>query len=71
VPAATEQQAERTAIILTRQNRELHDRMYNIPENPSRLTCESIRRVWWRRSRQDGQYQFWNMERPSTGEALA
>jgi hypothetical protein len=60
VRAEDESEAQRTAIILTRQNRDLHARLRNIPANPSRLHCESVSRVWWRRSRQDGQYQFWS-----------
>jgi hypothetical protein len=68
VSANSEAEAERIAIIHTRQNRQLHEHLQNIPQNPSRLTCESIRRVWWRRSARDGRYQFWVMEQSDTAE---
>jgi hypothetical protein len=71
VRAEDEAEAQRTAVILTRQNRELHDRLQNIPANPSRLECETVTRAWWRRSRQDGQYRFWPMERSDASAASA
>lgn len=49
------------ARIRTRQDRHLHESLLNPPENPSRLECASVKKVWWRRGRENGRYQFWEM----------
>jgi hypothetical protein len=71
VRADSEAEAERTAIIITRQNRHLHDHLQNIPQNPSRLECEAVQRVWRRRAKEDGCYDFWSMEPSDASETQA
>lgn len=61
VKAETQDDAIRIATILVRKNQDLSRSLQNTPENPTRISCESIRRVWWRRSRQDGKYTYWAM----------
>lgn len=64
VKAASEEEATRIAMILVRKNQHLTQALLNTPENPTRLTCESVQRVWWRRTRQDGRYSYWSMDAP-------
>jgi hypothetical protein len=59
VRATCEEEARRIAIIVTRKSQHLQGRLLNTPDNPTRLACETIKRVWWRSSRQDGRYTFW------------
>lgn len=62
VKAGDEAEAEHIATILVRKNQHLSRALLNPPENPTRLECESVKRVWWRRSNQDGRYTYWHME---------
>jgi hypothetical protein len=62
VSAASEAEAERIAAILVRKNQHLTGTLLNTAENPTRLLCESTKRVWWRRSRQNGRYTYWQMD---------
>ena len=73
VKAATEDEAGRKALILTRSRRDLQSALLNSRENPTRLSCGEIKRVRLRRSRQDGVYAFFDMDGsqsqdPSAGE---
>ncbi len=61
VKSPDEEMAQRIATIRTRQDRHLHESLLNTPDNPSRLSCASVRKVWWRRGRDDGRYHFWEM----------
>jgi hypothetical protein len=63
VKAADEGEACRIASIRVRKNRDLHGAL-NMPENPSRLECESVKRVWWRSKGSDGRYEFWRATAP-------
>lgn len=71
VKAPDEEQARHTATILTRKDRRLNSVLLNTPQNPNRLECESVRKVWWRRQRQDGRLEFWTMEPPEAETAAA
>lgn len=62
VKADTQAEAIHVATILVRKNQSLSKALQNTPENPTRISCESIRRVWWRRARQDGKYSYWTMD---------
>jgi hypothetical protein len=62
VRAATEQDAERIAMISIHKNRQLKSGLVILSENPNRVVCESIKRVWWRSARDDGRYRFWSMD---------
>lgn len=62
VKAAGEAEATRIAMILVRKNQHLTQALLNPPENPTRLVCESVQRVWWRRAKEDGRYSYWTME---------
>ncbi len=62
VKAASEEEAERKALILTRSRRDLQSALLNSRENPTRLNCQAIKRVRLRRSRHDGVYAFFDMD---------
>jgi len=64
VDANSEEEACRIATILVRKNRQLHDHLLNPPQNPSRIACESAKRVWWQLFRKNGHYQFWPADAP-------
>lgn len=68
VKADSEEDAMRTAAILVRKDSRLNRSVMNPRQNPNRLECESIQRVWWRRANQHGRIHFWSME-PETGPA--
>jgi len=69
VKAGSEEEATRTAAILTRKDRRLANAQLNTPQNPNRLECESVKKVWWRRSGRDGRLNFWSMEPADDGAA--
>jgi len=58
VRAADEAEARRIATILTRQNKYIRNALLNTSANPTRVTCLSIKRVWWTRKRSNGRYVF-------------
>lgn len=62
VNAATEAEAQRVAAILIRKNQYLNGALLNTPANPTRLICESVKRVWWRRASKDGLYRYWRID---------
>lgn len=62
VKAGEETEAQRIAAIKVRKNRHLSGALLNTRQNPNRLACESSRRVWFRRTGQDGRYDFWPMD---------
>lgn len=69
VKAGSEEEAARTAAILIRKDRRLNGALLNTPQNPNRLECEAVKRVWWRRGGQHGRFDFWSMEPTETGTA--
>lgn len=58
VKAVDEADARRMATILTRQNQYIRDGLLNTTANPTRLTCLSVKRVWWSSKRKNGRYVF-------------
>lgn len=58
VKAGDEADARRIATILTRQNQHIHGALLNTTANPTRLTCLSVKRVWWSSKRNNGRYVF-------------
>lgn len=62
VKAGGEQEAERMATILMRQEPRLRDHTLNIQQNPTRVVCESVKRTLWKHSRQHGCYNFWQLD---------
>ncbi|HEX5514579.1 MAG TPA: hypothetical protein VFY81_09310 [Gammaproteobacteria bacterium] len=62
IKAGAEEEAAHIATIFVRKNQHLSRALLNPPENPTRLVCESVQRVWWRRSSEDGRYSYWLME---------
>lgn len=71
VKAGSEEEAARTAAILIRKDRRLNGALLNTPQNPNRLECESVKRVWWRRGAKHGRFDFWSMEPGEAGAPSA
>ena len=68
IKAEDEEQARRVGLIQVRKDRRLSSALLNPPENPTRLRCVGIKKVWWRRASIDGRYSFHRME-PVEGTA--
>jgi len=63
IKAADEEEARRIGTIKVRKNRNINGSLMNTPENPTRLSCEEVKRVWFRREAHDGLYDFWIMDK--------
>lgn len=66
VRAESAEEAQRVASIQVRKSQHLNKTLVNTAENPPQLTCVEVRRVWFRRARDDGRFSFWRMDDPDT-----